>query len=248
MKSLGFAVACVLLLGFASGCGPNGQDQAAAPTKIIGASLLTQSHVFYQDLVGALKAEAENHGFKLLIQYCEFDGAKQNDQLQTFVRQKVHAIVVSPQDSGAIAPAIAEAQGDGIPVFTVDIAAHNVAVLSHIASDNVQGGRLIGEYLAKLLDGKGRVAIVDHPETASVQERVRGFEEAIAQYPELAIVRKVPGGGQRDKAFRATRDLLEAQPDLNAIFPAAIPFAAQNTTIHRAPLPQKEAALPSLLW
>jgi len=197
----------------ASGCGPS------EPGKVtIGASLLTQTHVFYQDMVAAMEDEAEEQGFKLVIQYAEFDGRRQNEQMDTFVLQRLDAIIVSPTDSAGITPAVNAARAKDIPVFTVDIAAQGADIVSHIASDNVQGGRVIGEYLAGLLDGKGRVAIIDHPTTESVQERVRGFEEALAPYPDIAIVQRVPGNGQRDKALKAAQDLLQANPDLDAIF------------------------------
>jgi ribose transport system substrate-binding protein len=215
MKQSGILAICIALSVVA--CGPKEGEPSDQP-KLVGATLLTQGHVFYQDLVAAMEAEAQAQGMRLMVQYCEFDGTKQNDQMETFLLQGVDAVVVSPQDSAAIAPAINEVRRKGIPVFTVDIAAHDADVVSHIASDNVQGGRLIGEYLARLLDGSGRVAIVDQPETASVQERVAGFLEAIGEFPDIEVVQRVPGGGQRDKAFRAAQDLLQAQPDLDGIF------------------------------
>jgi ribose transport system substrate-binding protein len=222
MKTLPRVLSCLTIVCSIAACGPApstdpnvAQDRAK---KIVGAALLTQTHVFYQDLVEAMEAEAEVQGIEIVVQYAEFDGAKQNAQMQTFVLQEVDAIVVSPKDSAAIAPAINEARREGIPVFTTDIAAHGVEVVSHIASDNVRGGEILGEHLAELLDGKGRVAIIDHPEAASVQERVAGFEKALAKYPEMVIVQKVPGGALRDKAMRATQDLLQANPDIDAIF------------------------------
>jgi ribose transport system substrate-binding protein len=195
-----------------------GGTAVAAKKKIVGASLLTQTHVFYQDLVAAMKEEAGKQGIDLQIQFAEFNGSKQNEQMEMFILQGVNAIIVSPNDSAAISPAINDAKAKGIPVFTTDIAAHGTEVVSHIASDNVQGGRLIGEYLAKLLGGKGRVAIIDHPEAASVQERVAGFLEAIGKSPEIQIVQRVAGLGQRDKALRATQDLLQADSNLDGIF------------------------------
>ncbi len=197
--------------------GDESMSQQEKP-KIIGASLLTQSHQFYRDLVAALEDEAKRYGFVLRIQYADFNGPKQINQLETFQQQGVDAVIVSPKDSAGIAPAINEVRAKGIPVFTVDIAAHNADVVSHIASDNVQGGRLIGEYLATLLDGKGTVAIIDNAEAASVQERVAGFEESLSSYPEMSIVQKAPGGGVRDKAMRAALDVIQANPDLDAIF------------------------------
>lgn len=223
---------CIYLVTLISlslaGCSPT--QQAAAPTasdaattsapkpKVIGASLLTQGHQFYRDLVAAMEAEAAKQHFVLRIQYAEFQSSKQINQIETFVQQGVDALIVSPCDSAGIAPTINEAAAKGIPVFTADIAAHNANVTSHIASDNVLGGRLIGEYLAKLLNGKGNVAIIDNAEVASVQERVAGFEEALKAFPEIKIVQKAPGFGRRDKAMRAAQDMLQAQSNLNAIF------------------------------
>ncbi len=165
-----------------------------------------------------MNEEAPKHNFQLRVQYADFNGPKQIAQLETFVQQKVDAILVSPRDSDGIAPAINEARAKGIPVFTADITAHNADVISHIASDNVEGGRIIGEYLAKLLNGKGTVAIIDNPEVTSVQDRVRGFEESIKKYPDMKIVQKAPGSGVRDKALAASQSVLQANPGLSAIF------------------------------
>jgi ribose transport system substrate-binding protein len=194
------------------------QSEPKTQQKVIGASLLTQGHQFYRDLVAAMEAEAKQQGYALRIQYAEFQSPKQINQIETFVQQGVDALVVSPCDSAGIGPTIDDAASKGIPVFTADIAAHDAKVTSHIASDNVMGGRLIGEYLAKLLGGKGKVAILDNAEVASVQERVAGFEGALEAFPEISIVQRVPGYGRRDKAMRATQDVIQAQSDLNAIF------------------------------
>ncbi len=221
-KRFGVVVA-VLLAVFACACGQNPApsqtgEPGAIATRVIGASLLTQRHQFYRDLVAALEEEAPKHGLTLRIQYAEFDGQKQINQIETFVRQGVDAIIVSPKDSAGITPAVNDARAKGIPVFTADIAAQNADVVCHVASDNVQGGRILGEYLGKLLGGKGKVAIIDNPEVTSVQDRTRGFEEALAKFPEMAIVQRAPGGGVRDKAMAAAQNVLQANPGLNAIF------------------------------
>ncbi len=216
MKHGSIPLAIALCLSLLAGCG--GGEPGVEKPKVVGASLLTQTHVFYQDMVEAMKAEAPKHGLKLRLQYAEFDSRKQNDQMDTFIAQGVDAILVAPTDSSGIAPVIADARAKGIPVFTVDIAAHGADVVSHIASDNERGGALLAEYLGKRLGGKGKVAIIDHPTVTSVQDRTRGFEKALAEFPGMRIVQRVPGEGQRDKAMRVCQDLLQAHPDLNAIF------------------------------
>jgi len=217
MKRLKLCGALLCIAVLAAGCAPESGDSADKP-KVIGASLLTQTHVFYQDMVEAMQAQAAQEGFSLRIQYAEFDSRRQNDQVETFIAQGVQAIIVAPTDSSGIKPVIAEARAKGIPVFTADIAAHGADVVSHIASDNERGGVLLAEYLAQHLNGKGKVGIIDHPMVASVQDRTKGFEATLAKYPEMTIVQKVPGEGQRDKALRVTQDLLQAHPDLDAIF------------------------------
>jgi ribose transport system substrate-binding protein len=208
---------CAVVLG--AGCGGSGNETAEGPKeKVIGATLLTATHVFFQDMVVAMEAEAKAQGFKLRVQFAEFDDRRQNDQMETFIQQKVDAILLAPANSSGFAPIIAEARAKGIPVFTVDIRAHDSEVVSHIASDNEQGGYLAGQYLAKLLNGQGKVAIIDHPVVASVQDRTKGFDRAMAENPGITIVQRLPGEGQRDKALRVTQDLLSAHPDLNGIF------------------------------
>ena len=214
MRGLVCGLMVVALIG---GCG-RGQGGDAVQKKVIGASLLTQTHVFYQDMVSAMQEAANREGFALRVQYAEFDSNKQNNQLETFIIQEVDAIIVAPTDSASVAPVIAEARAKGIPVFTADIAAHGADVVSHIASDNFKGGAILADYLAKVLGAKGRVAIIDHPTAESVQQRVAGFEKALAQYPNMKIVQKVPGEGQRDKALRAAQDVLEVNPELDAVF------------------------------
>ncbi len=207
-----------------AGCGGSEQPGGQSPSppdekpKVIGTSLLTQTHVFYQDMVSAMHEEAGKEGFKLRIQYAEFDSRKQNDQVEMFVTQGVDAIILAPVDSAGVTPVVAEARKAGIPVFTVDIAAHGADVVAHVASDNYTGGEILGEYLAKLMDGKATVAIIDHPSVESVQQRTAGFVKALENYHDMNIVQRVPGEGQRDKAFKVAQDLLQASPDVDAVF------------------------------
>jgi ribose transport system substrate-binding protein len=195
-----------------------GKKQEEKATKTIGVSLLTRAHVFYKDLEEGLRSEAAKYGYELIVTAGEFDLGKQSSQIEDFITRKVDAIIVCPVDSRGIGPAIEKANGAGIPVFTADIAAQEGKVVCHVASDNVAGGRLAGEYLAKILGGKGNVAIIGQPTVTSVLDRVQGFKEAIAKYPGIKIVADVNGEGVRDKAMQAAADVLQAHPDLDGIF------------------------------
>lgn len=215
----------ILLVSFISfGCSKSDTaktDAAKAPAKLtIGVSLLTRTHPFYQELEAGLLEAATANGYELLITAGEFDVAKQKDQLQDFIVKKVNAIIVSPSDSRSIGTAIKAANDAGIPVFTADIAclAEGVKIVSHIASDNMAGGKLAAQALSEALGGQGKVAIIDHPEVESVIQRVKGFEDEITAHPGIQVVAKLSGHGVKDQAFRTTEDILQANPDLKAIF------------------------------
>jgi ribose transport system substrate-binding protein len=193
------------------------QEPGAGKTTI-GVTLQTRAHVFYKDLEDGLRKAAERHGYELILTAGEFDLGKQSAQIEDFITRKVDAIVVVPVDSRGIGPAIRKANESGIPVFTSDIAAQEGEVVCHIASDNVAGGRLAGEFMAKALGGKGTVAIIGQPTVTSVMDRVQGFREAVAKFPGMTIVTEVNGEGVRDKAMQAASDVLQANPGLAGIF------------------------------
>jgi len=218
----------VLLAGLFGllGCGSDSDDgraqsgRSGANKIVVGVSLLTRTHPFYQDLERGLQEAAESAGFQLLITAGEFDVARQKDQIQDFIVQKVNAIVVSPCDSKSIGTAIKAANDVGIPVFTADIAclAEGVKVVSHVASDNIEGGRIAARAVADAIGDNGEVAIIDHPEVESVIQRVKGFEEEIGKHPNIKVVAKLSGHGVKDQAFRTAEDILQSHPELAAIF------------------------------
>jgi ribose transport system substrate-binding protein len=185
---------------------------------VIGVTLLTQTHTFYKDLEAGLRDEAAARNLELVIVACEMDPAKQAAQFEDFVVQRVAAILAAPCDSNAIVPNIAAANEAGVPVFTVDIAARGGKVVSHIASDNVQGGRLAAQALAAAIGDKGKVLIIDHPTVASVQDRVRGFDEELKKHPAVTVVARPSADGQRARAMSVMEDMLQANRDLNGVF------------------------------
>ena len=207
-------VLSVIILTLGS-CGQKNETKAA---KVIGVSLLTRGHVFYRDLEAGLVNEAKKNNYELIITAGEFDLGKQVGQIEDFVARKVDAIVLCPVDSRGVGPGIKMANEAGIPVFTADIASQEGDVVCHIASDNVAGGRLAGEYLAKALNGKGTIAIINQPTVTSVLDRVQGFMEVISKHPGISVVSDVNGQGVRDKAMQAAADVLQAHPRLKGVF------------------------------
>lgn len=217
------AIACAAL-GACSSSGGSSTSASASPgsaTKTIGVSIQNREAQFYQDMESGMDAEAKKYGYTVNVVDANRDNARQQSQVEDFISQKVDAIVLTPYDSQAIGSAIAEANRAGIPVFTADIASTSKIgkVVAHVASDNVQGGERAGKLICAGVGTTGSVAIIDEPEVTSVQDRVKGFKQALkANCPGVTVVADVDAGGQRDTAANDTSDILQSHKDLKGIF------------------------------
>lgn len=218
IRLLLIALASLFMLNCAQPDSKRTDSAESAGTKKIGVTLLTREHQFYKDLEAGLREEAAKRGFELIIQSGDMDLARQQSQVENFIVQRVAAIVVCPADTKGIAPAIEKANAAGIPVFTADIAASGGRVVSHIASDNVQGGRVAAQYIAAQLLNGGDIGIIGQPEVQSTIDREKGFREEMANHPNIRIVASLNGGGVRDRANKAADDMLQGNPGLKAIF------------------------------
>jgi len=211
MRTVGTLLFCALI----SACGGEKTDPA---TKVIGVSLLTESNDFFKDIEEGLQESAKRHGYRLIVQGADSDPTIQARQLEDFVVQGVDAIIVCPCDSDTVATNLKGAEQAGIPVFTADIAAKRAKIVSHIASDNYLGGKIAGQAMAWFLGREGKVIIIDHPSVSSVQDRTRGFEDALKKFPKITIVDRPSADGQRAKAQAIMEDALTTHSDLVGVF------------------------------
>src|SRR5829696_8652084 len=209
MRLIVYTICVIVMLGalaLAGGCNRGGKGSGA---KRIGVTLLTREHEFYRQLEAGLKEAADKQGYQLIITSGDFNLAKQQSQIENFIVQRVDAIIVCPADSKGIGPAIEQANQAKIPVFTADIAAQGGEVVSHIASDNLSGGRLAADFIAKALKGEGSVGIIGQQEVQTGLDRELGFKEEMQKYPNIKIVSVLNGGGVRDRALKAAEDMLQ---------------------------------------
>lgn len=185
----------------------------------VGLSISTLNNPFFVDLRdGALEA-ANALGIDLVVVDAQNDPNRQLSGIENLIQSKVDVIIVNPCDSSAVVPAVKAANKAGIPVVTVDRGADGGEVVSHIASDNVAGGRMAGEFIAKLLGGKGKVVELEGiPGTSAARDRGKGFNEAIAKYPNIKVVARQEAGFDRAKGMAVMENILQAQPEIDAVF------------------------------
>ncbi len=192
---------------------------ATAAKPRAGLAISTLNNPFFVDLRdGALEAGARV-GVDVTVADAQNDPNKQLSQIENFIQQGVNIILVNPCDSAAIVPAIKSANVAKVPVITVDRGSDGGVVVCHIASDNVEGGRMAGQYLAKLLNYKGKVVELEGiPGTSAARDRGKGFNEVIAKYPGIQVVARQEAGFDRARGMTVMENILQAQPVIDGLF------------------------------
>lgn len=163
-------------------------------------------------------AEAEAQGIELIVLDSENDPAKELGNMEDLLTQGVNVILINPADSDAVGNAIKLANEQGVPVITLDRGASSGDVVTHIASDNVAGGVMAGEYIAELLDGMGKVVELEGVAgTSAARDRGQGFNEAIDQ-TDIEVVARQVADFDRTKGLSVMENILQAQPEIDAVF------------------------------
>jgi ribose transport system substrate-binding protein len=123
---------------------------------------------FFKLIANVMEEEAAKYGYDVVALSGEKDAAKQNNQLADFAAQGYDAVFLNPVDSKAVAEGVKKAHQAGIPT---DEQAKEI-VVSHIGSDNYQGGELAAESMIKVTGDNGQIAIISYPEVSSCILRV----------------------------------------------------------------------------
>ncbi|MBB3108179.1 ribose transport system substrate-binding protein [Paenibacillus phyllosphaerae] len=193
-------------------------DDGKAEKKLkIGLTVPTLGNPFFVAMSKGAEEVAAKYNAEVIVVSADHDLAKQTQQFEDFITQKVDLILLSPFDSKGIAAAVQQAKAAGIPVVALDGNAEG-GIDSVVMSDNVQAGRLAGEYLAKRLNGKGNIVIIDGPPVSAVIDRIKGFNEVLAQYPDIKVVANQNGEGNREKTLTLMENVLQANKQIDAVF------------------------------
>lgn len=220
---LGLAVSALCLVG---SCNKDSSQEGPAKPKIkgkIGVTCMDLTNPFFKLISNVMTEEAAKHGYEVVSLGANNEPAKQNNQLSDFVAQGFDAIFLNPVDSKAAGEGVKKAHAAGIPVFTYDVQVTDPdakdMIVSHIGSDNHQGGMLAGESMMKATGDQGKIAIITYPEVTSCILRVQGFREYLKENnSKLEVVTELSGKGNRNDGFTVATDILTTHGDIVGIF------------------------------
>jgi ribose transport system substrate-binding protein len=220
----GLTLIVVLVLGLAA-CGDDEEKAeptpvpSEAPAIVLGLSLSTLDNPFFVSVKDGAETAAQSLNVQVVVEDAQDNAEQQNTQIQALIDQGVSAILINPVDGDAVVTAVEAANAANIPVFTIDRSAAGGVVVSHIASDNLAGGRLAGEYLAETLNSEGKVVeLVGIPGTSAAEARGAGFHEAMAGYDTIEIVASEVANFNRDEGKTVFAEILAAQPEIDGVF------------------------------
>ncbi len=219
------AVVLMLASGALVACN-RGATATARPT--VALVVKTLNNQFFIDMEAGAKAAADSLGVELIVQAPdrEIDVERQMQIVENLIQRKVQVLMLVPNGSREIVPAVVKANAAKIPVITVDtrvdaatLKADGGQVATFIGSDNEDGGRMAGAFLIERLHGAAKVAVLEGvPGHETADARLRGFRKALAGTAGMQIVASQPANMERDQAFNVTQNILQAHPDITALF------------------------------
>lgn len=184
----------------------------------IGFAVSTLENPFFVTMKDAAVAKAEALGVELMVLDAQDSAETQASQIEDFIVRGVDLLIINPVDSDAIGTSVVACNTEGIPVITVTRASNSGEVVQHLDIDNREAGRLDAEQLIVDLGGKGKVAVLEGiAGSSSAIERNEGFVAAL-EGTEIEIVASLTANYAREEGASVTEDILQANPELDAIY------------------------------
>lgn len=206
----------------------------------IALAISTLDNPFFVTLKDGAQKKADELGYKLVVLDSQNDPAKELANVEDLTVRGVKVLLINPTDSEAVGNAVKMANRNKIPVITLDRGAASGKVVSHIASDNVAGGKMAGDFIAQKLGASAKVIQLEGiAGTSAARERGEGFKQAIDAH-KFNVLASQPADFDRTKGLNVMENLLASKGDVQAVF-------AQNDEMALGALRAIKAANKSVL-
>lgn len=208
------ALAGMVLSGCNRGTGKNDEKRM-----VIGASMLSLQSEFVVNVKDAMEERAKEKNVELIVNDAQRTADKQVQQIETFISQKVDAIILNPCEVEASSPAVEKAKAAGIPIINVN--SETAAIPDGFAgSRDEEAGEIAMEQIARLLNGKGNVVMIEgYMGQAAQIKRSAGAKTILSKYPGLKILAQQAADWDRAKGMSLMENWIQSYGDkINAVF------------------------------
>ncbi|MEN6623562.1 MAG: substrate-binding domain-containing protein [Smithella sp.] len=186
----------------------------------IGSILKNNANEFWLMLAAGMEKAGEELGATIDVQATrtETDTAGQLSIAETMLQNQYSALVLSPLTNDNLNPAVQTALEAGTPIVNCNCE-YIADCDTFVGGLQIEIGRKAADYIAEKLGGKGKVAILEGVSgTFTSIQRVAGFNERIAEYPEIEVVASQTADYEVEKGMNVAANILTQNPDLNAIY------------------------------
>ncbi len=211
MKKLLFLLALVVL-----GC----QHAAKEGQKKMAIVVSTLTYPWFVVLAESAAAQAKALGYETKIFDSQNNTALESDNFENAIAQGYNAILFNPTDSKGSVVNVMKAKEAGVPVFCMDREVNSAnAATSQILSDSYSGCVDLGKYFVEKMNKKGKyVEILGLVGDNNTWNRSKGFHSVVDSYPDLKMVAQQSADFDRNKAMEVLESILQAHPDIEAVF------------------------------
>lgn len=136
--------------------------------------------------------------------------------IEQVIPSKPTGLLINGTDP-AIASAIDKAVDAGIPTVVYDSDIPGSKRHAFLGTDWYDIGRLQGEAIVDLIDGKGKIAYMGLVGQANMESGFQGLLDVVEKYPDITVIGKYDSQGNTENAAKITSDLIAAHPDLAAV-------------------------------
>ncbi|NHI00407.1 ribose ABC transporter substrate-binding protein RbsB [Oceanimonas sp. MB9] len=178
----------------------------------------TLNNPFFVTMKEGAEQKAAELGYDLIVLDSQNDPAKELANVEDLSVRGAKVLLINPTDSDAVTNAIRLANRAGLPVLTLDRAASRGDVVSHIASDNVAGGKMAGDFIAERVGASAKVIQLEGiAGTSAARERGEGFAQAVSEHG-FNLLASQPADFDRTKGLNVMENLLTGNPQVQAVF------------------------------
>ncbi|MFN8347519.1 MAG: sugar ABC transporter substrate-binding protein [Spirosomataceae bacterium] len=203
------------------GCGQSDdKGQSNEEKKLtVGVTMLSMQNEFIVNVSDEMEKKAKELGVELITVDAERSALKQVEQVESFIAQKVDAIIMNPCEVEASSPAVLKALAAKIPIINVN-SETNAKPTAFVGSDDVESARIAMKFIAEKLGGKGNVVMMHgYMGQAAQIKREQGALEILKQYPNLKLMAHQTGEWDRAKAMALMENWIQSYgKDIQAVF------------------------------
>lgn len=210
-------------------------------TYVFGFTGIDMENPYFITLESAVRERVENEGYTMITKDPASDPELQMTQIQELIDEGIDAIFLCPVDWEAITESLEALKEADVKIINVDTQVKEMDYVdAYIGSDNHEAGYICGEDLIMKCPDGGKIAILECPTQNSINERITGFEEAIARAEKgFEVVARSDTNGEFEKALEAAETIVKEHSDVVAIMCGNDQLAvAAKTAVNLAELKQ----------